>query len=104
QISRGRRPGAGQRARRVDRRVTMARDVTGVLVEFARTLRSAGVDASPQRVASMLTAADTEVLRTRDVATLSAVERADVRKMISMLAVGTAPRASRRRIHAVRGD
>ncbi|HEY7174324.1 MAG TPA: VWA domain-containing protein [Micromonosporaceae bacterium] len=165
----------------------MSRDVTGVLVEFARTLRHAGVDASPQRVASMLeavgaldvtdvadtywagrttlcasvddialydaafssyfggvapvrglpipvapvmprpampfgattsaadgdsaeainvsvSAADTEVLRSRDVATLSAVERADVRQMISMLAVGTAPRASRRRIAAVRGE
>lgn len=165
----------------------MARDVTGVLVEFARTLRSAGVDASPQRVASMLTAVDaldvtevrdtywagrmtlcgspddialydlgfasyfggqapirglpypmanvlprpalpfgtggqlsagetaeaidiavsaatTEVLRSRDLATLSAVERADVRKMISLLAVGAAPRASRRRVGAVRGE
>jgi len=165
----------------------MTRDVTGVLVEFARTLRHAGVDASPDRVASMLTAvdaldvtdvvdtywagrvtlcasaedvvlydlgfasyfggyapvrglpipvapvmprpampfgaastpsegenaeavnisvsaADTEVLRARDVATLSAVERADVRQMISMLAVGTAPRASRRRVAAVRGE
>ena len=51
-----------------------------------------------------ITAADTEVLRTRDVATLSAVERDDVRRMISMLAVGTAPRPSRRRIHAARGD
>src|SRR5215467_546504 len=36
----------------------MTRDVTGVLVEFARTLRHAGVDASPDRVASMLTAVD----------------------------------------------
>jgi len=165
----------------------VSRDVTGVLVEFARTLRHAGVDASPQRVASMLaavdaldvtdirdtywagrmtlcgtlddlgiydsafaayfgghapirglpvplapvlprpalpfgaaslgddgdtaeavqvsvSAADTEVLRSRDVATLSAVERADVRQMISMLAVGTAPRSSRRRVAATRGE
>lgn len=165
----------------------MTRDVTGVLVEFARTLRSAGVDASPPRVASMLAAvdaldvtdardtywagrmtlcagpddlalydlgfasyfggyapirnlpfaqaavmprpvlpfaaggvasegepaelidiaiaaADTEVLRQRDVATLSAVERADVRRMISLLAVGTATRSSRRRVSAVRGE
>src|SRR5215475_7189869 len=36
----------------------MARDVTGVLVEFARTLRRAGVDASPDRVGAMLTAVD----------------------------------------------
>jgi uncharacterized protein len=164
-----------------------SRDVTGVLVEFARTLRHAGVDASPQRVASMLTAidaldvtdvrdtywagrmtlcanpddlalydlafvtyfgghapirglpfpeaavmprpalpfgasgsagegdeaevvnvsmsaADTEILRSRDIATLSAVERADVRQMISMLAVGTAPRTSRRLVAAARGE
>jgi len=59
---------------------------------------------SAEAIDIAVSAADTEVLRTRDVATLSAVERADVRKMISMLAVGTAPRASRRRIHAVRGD
>ncbi len=165
----------------------MARDVTGVLVEFARTLRSAGVEASPDRVAMMLTAvdalgvhqprdmfwagrmtlcataddlavydaafaayfggyapvrglplpvpptmpraaipfgnhggtgdgddadgiqismtaSDTELLRHRDVAHLSAVERDDVRRMISMLAVGTATRPSRRRAPANRGQ
>jgi hypothetical protein len=165
----------------------MPRDVTGVLVEFARTLRSAGVEASPDRVAMMLTAvdalgvrrprdmfwagrmtlcttaedlpvydaafaaffggyapvrglplpvaptmpraaipfgtdsaggtrdddtdgieiamtaSDTELLRHRDVAHLSAVERADVRRMISMLAVGTASRPSRRRTRSARG-
>jgi uncharacterized protein with von Willebrand factor type A (vWA) domain len=166
----------------------MPRDVTGVLVEFARTLRFAGVDASPDRVAMMLAALDalgvakpkdmfwagrttlcstaddvaiydaafaaffggyapvkglplpvsptmpraaipfgsdasglagdgdvggirigmaandTEVLRHRDVALLSAVEHDDVRRMIAMLAVGTAPRPSRRRGPANRGD
>jgi uncharacterized protein len=167
----------------------MPRDVTGVLVEFARTLRVAGVEASPDRVAMMLTAvdalgvtqprdmfwagrmtlcataddlaiydaafaayfggyapvrglplpvpptmpraaipfgtqndggtgddgtdddsieiamtaSDTELLRHRDVAHLSPVERADVRRMISMLAVGTATRPSRRRAPANRG-
>jgi uncharacterized protein len=165
----------------------MPRDVTGVVVEFARTLRVAGVDASPDRVATMLTAidalgvraprdmfwagrttlcatmddvaiydaafaayfggyspvrglplpvpptmpraaipftaedpsgtgdeadgihiamaaSDTEILRHRDVAQLSGVERDDVRRMISMLAVGTATRPSRRKRPAHRGD
>jgi len=163
------------------------RDVTGVAVEFARTLRYAGVDASPDRVALMLaaldaldvrrprdlywsgrttlcgsaedlavydaafaayfggyrpvqglplpvppsmprpslpfgtrdgtgpdaggddlvlgmTASDTELLRHRDVAHLSAAERADVRTMISLLSVGTAARPSRRRAPAHRGE
>jgi uncharacterized protein len=166
----------------------MGRDVTGVVVEFARTLRWAGVDASPDRVATMLTAvdalgvraprdmfwagrmtlcatiddiavydaafaayfggyapvrglpspvaptmpravipfgrgasagtdgedvdgvqiamaaSDAEVLRHRDVGQLSGVERDDVRRMISMLAVGTAPRPSRRRRPSNRGS
>jgi uncharacterized protein len=166
----------------------MSRDLTGVLVGFARTLRCAGVDASPDRVATMLTAvdalgvsqprdmfwagrttlcataddlgiydaafaayfggytpvrglplpvaptmpraaipfgsqdssstntgddatavqiamvaSDNELLRHRDVAHLSAVERDDVRRMISMLAVGTASRSSRRHAPANRG-
>jgi len=162
--------------------------VTGVLVGFARTLRVAGVDASPDRVAMMLAAvdalgvtqprdmfwagrmtlcaaaddigvydaafaayfggyspvrglplpvaptmpravipfgsqgssgtpdddadgieismvaSDTELLRHRDVAHLSPVERDDVRRMISMLAVGTATRPSRRRRPTHRGE
>jgi uncharacterized protein with von Willebrand factor type A (vWA) domain len=45
----------------------MGRDVTGVLVEFARTLRHAGVDASPDRVATLLHAVDTlDVTDARD--------------------------------------
>src|SRR5690242_19172443 len=36
----------------------MARDVTAVLVEFARTLRVAGLDASETRVTAMLEAVD----------------------------------------------
>jgi hypothetical protein len=157
--------------------VAVPRDVTGVLVQFARTLRHAGLDASTQRVATLLTAvdalditdpadtywagrtalcatredlatydaafaaffrgiapvgnlprpaplalprmtlpfgggsqsgeegegmsvavtaSDVEILRHRDLAELSAAERADVRRMISLLSVGTAPRASRR--------
>lgn len=164
-----------------------ARDVNGVLVEFARTLRWAGVDASAQRVATMLAAVDaldvtdprdtywagrstlcggaddlavydatfaaffgghapirglplpappsmprastpfsatdsvepaddsesvevavsaseTELLRHRDMSMLSAIERDDVRRMIALLAVGTAARPSRRRAPASRGE
>jgi len=163
-----------------------SRDVTGLAVQFARTLRVAGVGASPDRVATMLTAlgalgverprdmfwagrttlcgsaddiaiydaafaaffggyapvrglplpvpptmpraatpfggpdgdgsgadveelrlgmatSETEMLRQRDVATLSAIERDDVRRMISMLSVGAATRPSRRRAPAHRG-
>src|SRR6266436_8501206 len=36
----------------------MPRDLTGVILEFARTLRWAGVEASPDRVAMMVTAVD----------------------------------------------
>lgn len=165
----------------------MPRDVTGVLVEFARTLRVAGVDASPQRVATMIAAlgelgvtdvrdtywtgrvtlcgtpdelsiydaafasyfggyapvrglplpvpptmpraavpfgasdqtgsdgeepgvevavaaSDVEILRHRDFTALSAIERSDVRRMISLLAVGTARRATRRRSAYPRGE
>jgi len=154
------------------------RDVTGVLVEFARTLRHAGLDVPTQRLNAFLAAVDAldvtdardtywagcvtlcasredlalydsafaayfrgiapitamprpmpltapriavpfgapevggdsdsvgvpvatsasaeEILRHRDVADLSATERDDVRRMIAMLAVGTATRPSRR--------
>jgi len=167
----------------------MSRDITAVIVEFARTLRSAGVEASPDRVALMVTAvhalgtgrardmfwagrltlctsaediavydaafaayfggfapvrglplpvpptmprasvpfgaadtpgavdrgeaqpvpvamaaSDTELLRHRDVAQLTAVEREDVRRMISLLAVGTTVRPGRRRAPATRGE
>ena len=165
--------------------VGMGRDVTGVVVEFTCTLRAAGVDAAPDRVATMLAAvdalgvdrprgmfwagrttlcstaddvpiydaafaayfggyapvrglplpvapsmpraatpfgssggtgtadgealpigmaaSDSEVLRHRDLAHMSAAERSDARRMISMLAVGTAPRPGRRRTPANRG-
>ena len=163
------------------------RDVTGVLLQFARTLRHAGLDASTQRVATFLdavdalgagtdargtywagrvalcatreevatydaafaaffrgiapvaglprpaplglprpslpfgrpdaapggeevdgvpvavTASDVEVLRHRDVADLTPAERADVRRMIALLTVGTAYRDSRRWIPAHSG-
>jgi hypothetical protein len=36
--------------------VTTTRDVTDVVLGFARTLRHAGVDASPERVQAMLVA------------------------------------------------
>jgi uncharacterized protein with von Willebrand factor type A (vWA) domain len=49
-------------------------------------------------------ASGAEILRHRDVAMLSAVERADVRQMISLLAVGAAPRVGRRRVPARRGE
>jgi uncharacterized protein with von Willebrand factor type A (vWA) domain len=153
------------------------RDITGILTGFARTLRHAGVDASPERVQAMLAAADAlgvtdprhtywagrltlcaepddlplydtafaayfggrppggggrtrvpsrtaprlvpaddpaaraaseadgalgltaspaEVLRQRDVSALTATERAEVRRLVALLAPGTAPRRSRR--------
>jgi uncharacterized protein len=166
--------------------VAAPRDVTGVVLEFARSLRHAGVDASGDRVAAMLSAvgelgvtrpramfwagrltlcasaediavydaafaayfggfapvcglplpvppklakgsvpfgapesagdgkadgvpvalaaSETELLRHRDIAELSAVERADVRRMIALLSVGTAPRRGRRRRPAARGE
>ena len=156
----------------------LPRDVTGVLVEFARTLRHAGLDVPTQRLTSFfaaidaldisdardtfwagrmtlcatredlalydaafaaffrgiapitamprplplttprlaapfsgadvisdgdqvgvpvaVSASDVELLRHRDIADLSAAERDDVRRMIAMLAVGAAPRRSRR--------
>jgi uncharacterized protein with von Willebrand factor type A (vWA) domain len=154
----------------------LQRDVVRVLTGFARTLRHAGVDASPERVQAMLAAADalgitdprrtywagrvtlcaqpddlpvydaafvayfggqtptgsrarvptrtaprlipaegveaqtgtdaddeiglaassTEVLRQRDVAALNQTERAEVRRMVALLAPGTAARPSRR--------
>ncbi|MBB4932705.1 hypothetical protein F4561_003525 [Lipingzhangella halophila] len=164
------------------------RDITEILVGFARTLRSAGVDATPDRVQAMLRAAgalgvadresaywagrltlcgepddiptydaafaayftdapalppkpqipaptvrrptilfaprpagggagsddreettvasmasDTEVLRYRDIAVLSAAERDEVRRMLSLLAPGAAPRRTRRLQPAARG-
>jgi uncharacterized protein len=163
------------------------RDVTGVLVQFARTLRHAGVDVPEHRVAALLeavdaldvtdardtywagratlcgsredidlynaafaaffrgvapmgimprkmsqalpritlpfgaagsvtddqdddavrvaaTASDVELLRHRDIAALSPAERDDVRRMIALLSVGTAPRPSRRWRPARGGD
>ncbi len=41
-------------------------------------------------------ASDAEVLRTRDVGALSAAERAEVRRLVALLAPSTAPRLSRR--------
>jgi uncharacterized protein len=155
-----------------------ARDVTGVLVEFARTLRHAGLDVPEQRVSALLsavdaldvsdardtywagratlcasredidiydaafvaffrgmapmsllprtappalsrltlpfggpgavaedssdavriaaTASDVELLRQRDIGALTPAERDQVRRMIALLAVGAAPRPSRR--------
>lgn len=48
--------------------VSLMRDVTATLTEFARTLRAAGVDAGPERLQAMLGALDhLDVLDARDV-------------------------------------
>jgi uncharacterized protein with von Willebrand factor type A (vWA) domain len=52
-----------------------------------------GVSASPE-----------EVLRTRDVAALTAYERAEVRRLLALLNPATAPRRTRRRRPASRGE
>jgi uncharacterized protein with von Willebrand factor type A (vWA) domain len=52
-----------------------------------------GVSASPE-----------EILRTRDVAVLTARERAEVRRLLALLAPATAPRRTRRRRPASRGE
>jgi uncharacterized protein with von Willebrand factor type A (vWA) domain len=51
-----------------------------------------------------LSASPVEVLRQRDVATLSTAERAEVRRLVTLLAPGAAPRRSRRRQPARRGQ
>jgi uncharacterized protein with von Willebrand factor type A (vWA) domain len=48
-------------------------------------------------------ASETEVLRHRDVAALTAAERAEVRRLVALLAPGTAPRRTRRYRPAGRG-
>ncbi|GIJ58099.1 vWA domain-containing protein [Virgisporangium aurantiacum] len=45
-----------------------------------------------------------EILRTRDVAALTARERAEVRRLLALLTPGTAPRRTRRRRPASRGE
>ncbi len=50
-----------------------------------------------------LSASPAEILRHRDVAVLSTVERAEVRRLMALLAPGTAPRRSRRYRGAPRG-
>jgi len=50
-----------------------------------------------------VSASPVEVLRHRDIAALSAVERAEVRRLVALLAPGTAPRRTRRRRPARRG-
>jgi uncharacterized protein with von Willebrand factor type A (vWA) domain len=162
----------------------MARDVTEVLLGFARTLRYAGVDATPERVQAMLaavdalgvtdpsgvywggrlalcaepddiatydaafrayfqdtppaadrpttpqtrrvitlaeadagageggeadrelphaTASDVELLRQRDVTALTVAERAELRRLLALLAPSPSPRVSRRQRPASRG-
>jgi uncharacterized protein with von Willebrand factor type A (vWA) domain len=51
-----------------------------------------------------ISASPTEVLRHRDVAALTPAERAEVRRLVAMLAPGTAMRRSRRRGPAPRGE
>ncbi len=58
-------------------------------------LFATGTDGTADTVVG-LTASSAEVLRQRDVATLSATEREEVRRMVALLAPGTAPRPSRR--------
>src|SRR3954453_14562244 len=51
-----------------------------------------------------VSASPVETLRHRDVAALSAAERAEVRRLLAMLAPGTPPRRTRRRRPAPRGE
>jgi uncharacterized protein with von Willebrand factor type A (vWA) domain len=59
-------------------------------------LLAAGSDEGADTTVVGLTASTAEVLRHRDIAALSAAEREEVRRMVALLAPGTAPRPSRR--------
>jgi uncharacterized protein with von Willebrand factor type A (vWA) domain len=60
-------------------------------------------DGEPPEVLAV-SASPVEVLRHRDVAGLSPAERAEVRRLVALLAPGTAPRRTRRRRPARRGE
>jgi uncharacterized protein with von Willebrand factor type A (vWA) domain len=62
-----------------------------------------GDDAEPDGPAVALRASPAEVLRSRDVAGLSAAERDEVRRLVALLAPAAAPRATRRYRPARRG-
>jgi uncharacterized protein with von Willebrand factor type A (vWA) domain len=55
-----------------------------------------GGTASEPDAATPVAASDAEVLRQRDIAALSVAERDEVRRLVALLAPGTAPRPSRR--------
>jgi uncharacterized protein with von Willebrand factor type A (vWA) domain len=59
-------------------------------------------ESPPEDVVTLL-ASPAEILRSRDVSTLSAVERDEVRRLVALLAPGTATRLSRRHRPARRG-
>jgi uncharacterized protein len=71
-------------------------------VPFARGGSDGASTEEPARVAA-LSASESELLRQRDVAVLSTIERDEVRRMLALLAPGTAPRRSRRYRPAPRG-
>ncbi len=63
-----------------------------------------GTEGDPADSVAGLTASSAEVLRHRDVAVLSAAERDEVRRLVALLAPGTAARPSRRYRPARAGD
>jgi uncharacterized protein with von Willebrand factor type A (vWA) domain len=73
-----------------------------VSVPFASGTGDDGGEDDPDEVLN-LAASPVEVLRHRDVAELSTVERAEVRRLLELLTPGTAPRRSRRHRPARRG-
>lgn len=89
---------SGQYAQRPHVRRTVSLLPTGT-DPATRADEAAGPDDTPVSVL----ASDSEVLRQRDVAALSDAERAEVRRLIGMLAPLTAPRSARRYQPASRG-
>lgn len=75
-----------------------------VSVPFGSGPPGEGVDRDEPAEILAMSASPAEFLRHRDVAALSAVERAEVRRMVALLAPGTAPRRSRRRRPGRRGE
>jgi uncharacterized protein with von Willebrand factor type A (vWA) domain len=77
--------------------------VTRVSAPFDTGDGGGGAAESPEAEVTVLSASDAEVLRQRDISALSTVERDEVRRLLALLAPGTAPRPSRRYRPAGRG-
>lgn len=78
--------------------------LTRVSAPFAAGPRGDGADTDEPAEVIGLSASPAEVLRQRDIAALSTAERAEVRRMVALLAPAAAPRWSRRRGPARRGE